>query len=667
MTREAARMDHARRFNRAAAPGATGDTDEGGRTLLQRRLALYGAVLSLINAAYWGGFLVTYGREPQVGFEAALRHTFSVSALLPTGVYLGVWLAARGRPLPMALLRAIEVVAHALYGAAFAISVFIHPSQSTVAFEVAAGVMFLLIVRALLVPSSARFTLLLGMLICSAPIAAVAARGAVPGSVGPATLLAYFANWCIVGTAVSAVASGVLYGLRRQVLDARRLGQYTLDEKLGEGGMGVVYRAHHAMLRRPTAIKLISARHAPHLVERFEQEVQLMARMSHPNIVTVHDYGRTAAGTFYYAMELLDGLDLERLIQIDGPQRPARVIHILSQVCRALAEAHEAGLVHRDIKPANLFLCRSWGEPDAVKVLDFGLVKDLGAAPETAMTSLGGGMVGTPLYMAPECFTDPVAVDSRSDLYALGAVAYYLLSGHHVFSGKTPMEVSAHHIYSAPLPLRGRVSTALADDLERVVMRLLAKSPAARASCARRSTRARTPGCGGRPTRRPGGGGRRRRSIGGAGSSRPTSARTASSSSPARGGSPGSLPPRGTVLLNPSDEPRPGPSARTGPRGAQSQEKTRWNHFASLCPMKCSTICRRVSSARAGPTTSPTKAGSTAPTPPTSRNWWPTGSTATTGASTNARSTRIRSSEPGSMVCRSTSSTCAARGPIPGR
>jgi eukaryotic-like serine/threonine-protein kinase len=462
------------------------ETDERGRTLLQRRLALYGAVLSLINAAYWGGFLVTYGLEPQVGFEAALRHTFSAAALLPTGVYLGVWLAARGPPLPMALLRAIDVVAHALYGTAFAISVFIHPSQSTVAFELAAGVMFLLIVRALLVPSSARFTLLLGMLLCLTPMAAVAARGAVlaTGSVGPATLLAYFANWCIVGTAVSAVASGVLYGLRRQVLDARRLGQYTLDEKLGEGGMGVVYRAHHAMLRRPTAIKLISARHTPHLVERFELEVQLMARMSHPNIVTVHDYGRTAAGTFYYAMELLDGLDLERLIQIDGPQRAARVIHILSQVCGALAEAHETGLVHRDIKPANLFLCRSWGEPDAVKVLDFGLVKDLGAAPEMAMTGLGG-MVGTPLYMAPECFTDPVAVDSRSDLYALGAVAYYLLSGHHVFSGRTPMEVSAHHIYSAPTPLRGRVSTALADDLEGVVMRLLAKSPDERFSSAR--------------------------------------------------------------------------------------------------------------------------------------------------------------------------------------
>jgi serine/threonine protein kinase len=463
------------------------ETDERGRTFLQVRLALYGAVLSIINFAYWGGFLVTYGREPTVGFDAALRHTLSVSSLLLTGIYLGVWLIARGRPVAPFVLRSVEVAAHVLYGAGFAIAIFIHPSRTTVVFEIAAGVMFLLVVRALLVPSSARFTLLLGMLVCPAPIAAVALHGEVlaTGSVGAATLVAYFVNWCIVGTAVSAVASGVLYGLRRQVLDARRLGQYTLAEKLGEGGMGVVYRAHHAMLRRPTAIKLISAERSPGMQERFEQEVQLMARMSHPNIVTVYDYGRTAAGTFYYAMELLDGLDLERLVQIDGPQRPARVIHILSQVCRALGEAHEAGLVHRDIKPANLFLCRSWGEPDAVKVLDFGLVKNLGTAPEAGLSSAGGATVGTPLYMAPECFTDPAAVDARSDLYALGAVAYFLLSGRHVFGGRTPMELCAHHVHSAPLPLGPLAGAETAVDLERVIMRLLAKQPDERFSSAR--------------------------------------------------------------------------------------------------------------------------------------------------------------------------------------
>src|SRR6185295_2641950 len=222
-------------------------------------------------------------------------------------------------------------------------------------------------------------------------------------------------NWSVIALIFSCVASSTLYGLRRQVRDARRLGQYTLGEKLGEGGGGAVYRASHAMLRRPTAIKLLAATGDASLA-RFEQEVHVLAGLNHPNIVTVHDYGRTAHGAFYYAMELLDGMDLEKLVAANGPQPAERVIHIIRQVARGLQEAHEVGLVHRDIKPANVFLCRRWGEPDAVKVLDFGLAKN-NADPRTSVT--GQDMVlGTPLYISPEALRSAALVDARSDLYS---------------------------------------------------------------------------------------------------------------------------------------------------------------------------------------------------------------------------------------------------------
>jgi serine/threonine protein kinase len=200
-----------------------------------------------------------------------------------------------------------------------------------------------------------------------------------------------------------------------------------------------------------------------------------MAMLTHPNIVTVYDYGRTESGGLYYAMELLDGADLERVIQIDGPQPPARVVHLLLQACRALAGAHAAGLVHRDIKPGNLFLCRDWGSADAVKVLDFGLVKETqtGGLAVTA----DGALLGTPLYMAPETWIRPREVDVRSDLYALGAVAYFMLTGRPVFEGGNPFEVMTHHIQSQPQPPSAFTLTPVPDDLEAIILRCLAKDP----------------------------------------------------------------------------------------------------------------------------------------------------------------------------------------------
>jgi serine/threonine protein kinase len=257
-----------------------------------------------------------------------------------------------------------------------------------------------------------------------------------------------------------------------------RFGQYTLEEKIGEGGMSEVYRARHALLRRPTAIKLLARNVSEPKLRRFEAEVQLTAELRHPNTISIYDYGRAPDGTPYYAMELLDGVTLQDLVERHGAQSPARVIHILLQVCAALREAHGAGLIHRDVKPANVFLCRHRALPDVVKVLDFGLVKQLGNAdtdPTNADT-----IVGTPLYLAPEAITAPETVDARSDLYALGAVGYFLLSGTPVFSGNSTVEVCAHHLYSAPEPLSRCTRRSISADLEQVIMDCLAKDPARR-------------------------------------------------------------------------------------------------------------------------------------------------------------------------------------------
>jgi len=256
-----------------------------------------------------------------------------------------------------------------------------------------------------------------------------------------------------------------------------RFGQYTLEEKIGEGGMSEVYRARHALLRRPTAIKLLARNVSEPEVCRFETEVQLTAELRHPNTISIYDYGRAPDGTPYYAMELLDGVTLQDLVERHGAQSSARVIHLLLQVCAALREAHGAGLIHRDVKPANVFLCRHRALPDVVKVLDFGLVKQLGNA-DTNLTH-ADTIVGTPLYLAPEAITAPETVDARSDLYALGAVGYFLLSGTPLFSGNT-VEVCAHHLYSAPQPLSRCTGRSISEDLERVIMDCLAKDPAHR-------------------------------------------------------------------------------------------------------------------------------------------------------------------------------------------
>jgi len=296
---------------------------------------------------------------------------------------------------------------------------------------------------------------------------------------------AFFCVFALLVLAVTGVlvASRIIQKKNQRILKAmatiQRLGQYTLDVQIGSGGMGAVYRASHAMLRRPTAIKIMQSQMArtPEDVARFEREVQLTSELTHPNTITIYDFGRTPDGLLYYAMEYLDGADLHTLVGVTGPLPEGRVIYLLLQVCASLSEAHGRALVHRDIKPANLMVCKYGGEFDFIKVLDFGLVKPLRSAkgPDAVLTTRGS-TIGTPRYMSPEALLPDGVVDARSDIYSLGAVAYFLLAGTDVFPSDSVYEIASQHVNrEVELPSR-KLGRPIASDLESTIMKCLAKS-----------------------------------------------------------------------------------------------------------------------------------------------------------------------------------------------
>ncbi|UCF19279.1 MAG: serine/threonine protein kinase [Gemmatimonadota bacterium] len=362
--------------------------------------------------------------------------------------------------------------------------------QGSNSLEFVIGLSLWVFVRAALVPSRPLRTLVLTALV-AVPVAVVTAVNTLPFEPQPSlrsvtprelvmTNVTNIAIWWTFVTGVCTIVSVVIFGLRRQVREARRLGQYTLEEKLGEGGMGTVYRASHAMMRRPTAIKLVRPDQAGETsLARFEREVQLTARLTHPNTVTIFDYGRTEDGIFYYAMELLDGATLKDIVRVDGPQPPGRVVKVLADLAGALQEAHGISLIHRDIKPSNVILCTQGGKPDVAKLLDFGLVKELGDKGEIELTEKGV-LAGTPQYMCPESLTSPNAVDERGDLYTLGAVGYFMLTGQHVFDGATIVEVCGHHLHSEPVAPSKRLEGPVPEDLEDLLLSCLKKDPADR-------------------------------------------------------------------------------------------------------------------------------------------------------------------------------------------
>jgi hypothetical protein len=347
----------------------------------------------------------------------------------------------------------------------------------------------LIAVYPMIVPSPLSLTLVTALAsAATAPVGLFVAStlGALPVSGADYIGVSTYPVLCV---AIAVLGSRIIYGLNRDVASARELGSYRLGEMLGHGGMGQVWRAEHRLLARPAAIKLVrpddggdrSGAADHHLQQRFEREAQVTASLQSPHTVALFDFGRAADGTYYYVMELLDGLDLQALVERYGPVPAGRVCHLLAQACHSLAEAHDAGLVHRDIKPANILACHYSREYDFVKVLDFGLVSLGSEATDSRHPRLTaqGVLGGTPTYLAPEVAEGRPA-DARADLYALGCVAYWLLTGRPVFEGESPLAIMLAHVRDRPVPPSQVSELAVPPELEELILACLEKDPSKR-------------------------------------------------------------------------------------------------------------------------------------------------------------------------------------------
>jgi serine/threonine-protein kinase len=459
---------------------AKGATTEEMRAYVQERLALLAKlsfwIFCILIVFVHGLYEIYPWLEPH---RVGIVDVYAISGLFFLGVVWHFLLRRRRSSLPV--LNAIDAACMFCIGTAFGMSAYFSSEQRGAVWSAFIWHTFIIFSRVIVVPSSGRRTgFVTAFSYLPLWLAALGMAIWAPHTLElpPEAFVVGGGLFIAIATLLATTGSRVIYGLRQQVTAAMQLGQYTLDEKIGEGGMGAVYRARHALLRRPTAVKLLAAgRYSADSIKRFEREVQHMARLTHPNTVAVFDYGRSPGGVFYYAMEFLDGVDLESLVRHDGPQDPARVIHILRQVCGALDEAHAMGLTHRDIKPANIILCRRGRMPDVAKVVDFGLVKEITRNSDDTRTKV---IMGTPAYLAPEAVTDPDLVGPLSDIYSLGCVAYFLLTGTRVFDGKTSVDVCVKHVSAPPDPPSSRTDRAVPDDLEALVMACLSKDPAGR-------------------------------------------------------------------------------------------------------------------------------------------------------------------------------------------
>ena len=459
----------------------------GERDFLRERLALFARTTFLATFGFFAaGFAIEALWPAPTGASASFSRPDLLFHLAASSVLLLLWMAARQPGLSEAGLRMADAAGTLGTFALFACMAGSMPNAWRPEMLYLLIVISVLLYRAAIVPSPAWRTGWISVLSAApAPIlAAVLYAKSTPVEISHGSAVAYAFLWGSLVVFLSTLVSFGTFRLRKSVARARRLGQYTLGEKLGEGGMGVVYRAEHEMLRRPTAIKLLPpGRAGEDSLKRFEREVRQTARLTSPHTVSIYDYGRTPDGLFYYVMEYLDGIDLEGLVKEGGPLAPGRAVRILRQVCAALAEAHGIGLIHRDIKPANILLCERGGFPDIAKVLDFGLVREISSSdPRLTAENV---LHGTPQYLAPETIRNADAVDARSDLYSLGAVAYFLLTGTPVFSGRGALEIIHHHLQTAPESLSRRLGKPIPPKLEAVVMACLSKNPDERPESAR--------------------------------------------------------------------------------------------------------------------------------------------------------------------------------------
>jgi serine/threonine-protein kinase len=470
------------------APWSSGSSEEEARAYLQTRLT------TLYKLMFWCflvliGFLwLVYWQNPQIRprLQSWVDATFVTGLLIMAVLWRGKLVRKK---LSFEALHKIDTFYALAANIAIALCAVLSYDKRQAAYTCLIYSGFSVLTRALIVPSTGRRTAIVTTL-ATIPMAIGAIvlpfintwTENMPGKdvSGPAFFLG-FLQIEIVAILLAAAGSEIIYGLRQKVTAAQQLGQYTLGRKIGEGGMGVVYLAHHDLLRRPTAIKLLHPSKVGHdNMQRFEREVQHMSQLTHPNTVAVFDYGRSFEGTFYYAMEYLAGIDLHQLVTRHGKQPAERVRQIMIQVCGALQEAHDRGISHRDIKPANIILCERGAMPDIAKVVDFGLVKEL-AREGGKSTQV---VIGTPAFVSPEAVTDPDSVGPSSDLYALGCVAYFMLTGKKLFTGNTAVDICIQHVTKAPTPPSQVAATHVPRQLEDIIMTCLAKQPSGRPASA---------------------------------------------------------------------------------------------------------------------------------------------------------------------------------------
>jgi eukaryotic-like serine/threonine-protein kinase len=478
-----------------AESGTRGVLEQGldtsnGLHFVRERLALVGKTLFLVSFAFYLFLLASMVLVGGAPFVAVVTGPVAVGHLAASCTMGLLWLVASRASLTVRSLGALDAISIVMACGLLSIMPWNDEGQIL---QVLLALTVTVMIRAILVPSGPRRTLVLtGLAFLPTVIVCIARHhptalllGFTPGYQKQYMTLNTIL-WSVLGTTLATIVSRVTYGLRRQVAEANELGQYVLEEKIGGGGMGEVWRARHRLLIRPAAIKLLRPQMSGDpelLLRRFEREARATAALKSPHTVQLYDFGTTDDGRLYYVMELLDGLDLDTLVKQYGPAPSERVVHILRQVCSSLQDAHVNGLVHRDIKPANVVVIRAGVTFDFAKVLDFGLVKlDTTRKPEDDAVKLStdGSTSGTPAFMAPEVVLGDVDTDHRVDLYALGCVGYWLLTGKLLFEGGSVVEMMFHHAHTPPPRPSTRSELPIPAQLEDLVMACLEKDPSRR-------------------------------------------------------------------------------------------------------------------------------------------------------------------------------------------
>ena len=470
------------------------------QVLLRRRLLtlslVFTVIAGLVTASIWLRVFLNVRDGVGVRAEAWTGLALYTSLLAFTATSAGVLWSSR--PLSLRALRTLEVAGFSSLAlcevwriaATWRVGELLrHVTADTVGMILMSGrqslIWFAMIVAyGTFIPNTWRRCAVVVGVLTVTPIATVIICNALFGGLDRRLLAIYVFNlaiWMMYAGALAIYGSHRIDVLRHDALEARKLGQYQLTRLLGTGGMGEVYLGEHLLLRRPCAIKLIRpdrAGDAENLL-RFEREVHATAALTHPNTVQVFDYGHTDDGTFYYVMEYLPGLTLEELVQHHGPVSPTRVTHLLGQICGALHEAHAAGLIHRDVKPSNIIVCERGGVGDVAKLVDFGIVQRAGGLNEDGSSSTARQFAGTPSFMSPEQVDGAGAVDARSDVYSLGAVAYFLLTGTPPFVRASAAETAAAHLRADVVP-PDEIQPDVPADLQSIVLRCLRKDPGER-------------------------------------------------------------------------------------------------------------------------------------------------------------------------------------------